>query len=679
MTTRSQCLRRTAGVSVLLAFPSWIVLFVYPLAIFNHNAADFGNSGGVLTPFFVATGAVTLLSVAAGFLLSFARAKVADAFTAITFGLGCSFILNDIVTPVRLTKAIGFDGAEGIVPASPAIAAIGAVSLLACLGLAWWRRKTEVRRAGPAFAVLLLAITAGPDFWRFQTGTRQQRQSSAGADWISIPPVSPTKVAHPNVYHIILDGFRGSMFPSALKEAGLGNADFPGFTFYPKNRSNSDGTQASTPVFLTGTLYRGGSFRAWHNSWNDTGIFREVKTQLGTDIKAYSSGAYYQLTRWIQGRRVMKPDSVRRHRDVILHLALARATPSFARTSIYHDGSGLFSRWLISITVAGDSRLDPLELLITDDATRPSSGEYVFSHLYFPHGPFLVDRSGNASRSASLLSQSAYALRRTADFLATLRKSGRYKDSIIVIHSDHGWGDQVPATDGEWVPEGIQIETWRRSAQELDNWTSALLLIKPAGSEENPLLISPRSTQLLDLPNTIYDLVGLPQNAPEGKSVVAKNYPVDPEKQIFTGFRRWSATQKRQLWFGQDFLSGEFNHFVWTEAAGLKVLPPLAVTWEAETALTMPSKPEKLSGRRLESTVIELRWPADGRLGEYEIQMARDSGKFATIGRGGAGTSVYTVGDVAADVTYQFRARWVGRAGAVQAWSEIVHVPPLKK
>ena len=663
--------RETASVSLLLAFPFIVVLLVYPLAIFNRNLEEFGEAPEILTPFFaIAAGALGLCALL-GFISAFVKPAFRNAVAAIALWLGCGFVLNDLVTPAILTKAIGFDGAESIIAPSTPLVTIDIVLLLATIALFWRRRDAEVRRIGPLVVLLFSLITIGPSIFEFLKSTRQVRHSHADSKWISIPPPSPTRVEHPNVYHIILDGFRGSMFNDARSEADLSAASFAGFVYFPKNRSNFDGTQTSTPVFLTGTLYHGGSFKNWHNSWTDTGIFPEVKTRLGTNIQAYSHGAYYQLTRWIQGRKIEKSGSIRQNQNVLLHLALARAAPSFARAQVFRNGSGMFSQWILSASYSLDARLQPMRTLIRDEKERPCTGQYVFTHIYFPHAPFLLDRLGRPSRHANFLSQSACALRLVAEFIAELKKTGHYNDSIIVIHSDHGWGDQIPAKNNQPVPEKIQIEAWRRSELELDNWTSALLLVKPAGAASAPLIISPRPTQLLDLPNTIYDLLGMAQRAPEGKSVVATDYPKDPERHIFTGFRRWSLSEKRQLWFGQDFFTGELNHFIWTEAAGMKSSSPLPVTWDSAPIITTtPPRP-----RRIKPTVIELTWPPMNNQGEYEIQMARGEGEFNTIGRGAVGSGRYTVSDVAADATYRFRARW-GANDQTYAWSQIVTIPP---
>jgi len=666
-------LREATALFLLLVFPGVVLLLVYPLAIFNHNSAELGGNPRLLSRFFEAAALVTGFCALAGFLLTFVRPAWRHAVAALAFWLGSSFILNDLVTPLQLTQAIGFSGTESIIAPTGMAIVLDSVLLTGSLLLFWrWRHDGLLRIAPPVVFVFVL-ITLGPALYKFDKATDQVRQTHAKAKWLSIPPPSTRSVPHPNVYHIILDGFRGSMFKAALAEAGLTNADFAGFTFYPKNRSNFDGTQASTPVFLTGTLYRGGSFRNWHNSWTSTGIFAEVKTRLGTNIQAYSFGAYHQLTRWIQGRQIENTDVTRKNQDIILHLALARAAPSGLRAGLFQHGTGVLSHWFRALGT--DSRVEPLFLLRQDEALRPRSGQYVFAHIYFPHAPFLIDRLGQRSPNANLLSQSAYALRCVAEFLTELKHAGHYNDSVIVIHSDHGWGDQVPATEGQLVPEGIQIETWPRSAQELDYWTSALLLVKPAQATGKALIESPRPTQLLDLPNTLYDLLGLPPLAPEGKSVLASDYPADPERHIFTGFRRWDPVKRRQLWFGQDFQEGELNHFIWTEAGGLKIEARLPVTWEAPPLQLPAGSPTPLDARRLQPDLVELTWPAAAAEGEYEIQMAAGDAEFATIGHGGAVTARYIVNQLLPGTTYHFRARWSVYQQTYD-WSKVVTLPP---
>ena len=426
------------------------------------------------------------------------------------------------------------------------------------------------------------------------------------------------------------------MFPEALKEAvAISSVSFDGFTYFPKTRSNFDLTQVSTPVFLTGTLYHEGSFKSWSESWTHSGIFAQVKTRLGTNIQAYSYGAYHQLDRWIQGRKIQRDRLLRANQDVVLHLALARALPPFARTRIFQNGIGIFSSWVQPESDIIDPRPEPLRTLIQDEKERPSRGQYVFSHIYFPHPPFLVDRFCRPSSNATFLSQSACSLRLVGDFITELKRVGHYRDSVIIIHSDHGIGDDEPADSTDRVPEEIQVEPWRRDEQELDYWTSSLLLIKPAGAEGKPLVISRRSTQLLDLPNTIYDLVGLPQTAPEGKSVMALDYPVDPERHIFTGIRQWSLSEDRQIWFGKDFFTGKLNHFIWTDKAGLQVLPSFPVTWQsAPGGSSTAAKGEVTLTAEELSRLLGVRVDAAlGEVNQYLIRAQAGSADLSKVGK----------------------------------------------
>ena len=319
---------QSVRISVLLAFPFVLILLIYPLDIFNKNAAEFGNDPAILASFFIAVGAAVFTCAGVGFLLTCLRPSAGFALTAISLWVGCAFALDDLIFPVRLVESIGFNGKESIAPVSFGVALFSCVLLASILILFWTRRQWEVARIGPFFVILFGVITAGPAALEFVRNTNHIRKSEPSSKWISTPPASPSHIDHPSVYHIVLDGFRGSMFPEALKEAvAISSVSFDGFTYFPKTRSNFDLTQVSTPVFLTGTLYHEGSFKSWSESWTHSGIFAQVKTRLGTNIQAYSYGAYYQLDRWIQGREIPRDRLLRANQDVVLHLALARALP----------------------------------------------------------------------------------------------------------------------------------------------------------------------------------------------------------------------------------------------------------------------------------------------------------------------------------------------------------------
>src|SRR5436190_7023209 len=94
MRSFSKRMSQSVRISTLLAFPFVLILLIYPLDIFNKNAAEFGNHPATLTPFFIAMGTTALVCAGVGFLLTFYRRSAGFALTTISLWIGCSFTLR---------------------------------------------------------------------------------------------------------------------------------------------------------------------------------------------------------------------------------------------------------------------------------------------------------------------------------------------------------------------------------------------------------------------------------------------------------------------------------------------------------------------------------------------------------------------------------------------------------
>ena len=105
-------------------------------------------------------------------------------------------------------------------------------------------------------------------------------------------------------------------------------------------------------------------------------------------------------------------------------------------------------------------------------------------------------------------------------------------------------------------------------------------MIKPAGSAGVPMATSAIDAQLLDLPNTIYDLLGATIRTPEGQSVFDKDYIRGRPRHVYSGFLRWDRQTGKPRWLGKDFFKGYLNHYSWTDGKGWKNEPKVNVIWE---------------------------------------------------------------------------------------------------
>ena len=166
-----------------------------------------------------------------------------------------------------------------------------------------------------------------------------------------------------------------------------------------------------------------------------------------------------------------------------------------------------------------------------------------------------------------------------------LRELGKYEDSIVVFQADHGPPFRLgrPLLDEPWsltdpaLLEQIEGTNLRRErAEQLDFTPRALLLIKPPGKLGTPMIISDRAVQLVDIPNTLYDLARIDVRTPDGISVFADNFPARREQLLFIGLYR--PDESGALFeFGSRLQEGELNVYGYTPGVGWKVHPDIRV------------------------------------------------------------------------------------------------------
>jgi len=106
---------------------------------------------------------------------------------------------------------------------------------------------------------------------------------------------------------------------------------------------------------------------------------------------------------------------------------------------------------------------------------------------------------------------------------------------------------------------------------------------------------------------------------------------------------------------------------------GRTILKAYALVNPPEAGAALPDQPPtRFAARRLGPTTVVLTWQSDGR-SSVEFELRRGHGEFEPLGMANESMSDYRVGDLAADATYQFRARKV-RPGWKSAWVEAAPV-----
>jgi hypothetical protein len=150
------------------------------------------------------------------------------------------------------------------------------------------------------------------------------------------------------------------------------------------------------------------------------------------------------------------------------------------------------------------------------EAKLSPKNRYTFMHLIIPHHPYVLRKDCSFSsnlENTERIEQAACAYSLIKGLINHLKQVGRFDDSIIVIHADHGFGETrafgiedklrplVADSKDVTVPVAVGHLARRR----------ALLLIKPAGEfTPKEFIKSQTYTSLVDLGPTIYGMAEVP-------------------------------------------------------------------------------------------------------------------------------------------------------------------------
>jgi hypothetical protein len=276
-------------------------------------------------------------------------------------------------------------------------------------------------------------------------------------------------------------------------------------------------------------------------------------------------------------------------------LCLLRIAPNWLQEELYVGGRGLLSRLFASPSRDGDTtrpeetpsepdRADfglLAEALLGDEGSRPPRGQYVYAHFLIAHQPIggrNADCSRNRAYNSVYFDHAVCATRMMVRFIEELKDLGRFDDSTIIIHSDHGYRD-VGDPNEERLPSHVASRIAEMSAFEpntMINRTHALLLVKLPGQTFAPLRISERPTMLADLPATVYDALGINKATEQGTPVFKIGESQNREIHMFAGFYRHGVGgELNKMTYNRK---GELCHFSFTRGKGWELYPDIPFT-----------------------------------------------------------------------------------------------------
>ncbi len=565
---------------LLLAwFPCLVAFLLIPFSIYLPNQNEFDFNLIVVMPyiFLAVAGFIFLFG-----LLSF-KPSLRSKIAVTLFFLGVYLALSDTLAPVQMGELIDPFLSEPMPePLGLSILDFGlAVLIIYC---AVKLPTVMVKKVG-VIIVLTLFLTEIVVIGRglsFESHLEDQE--------IETIPAPKTLNESGNIYHITFDGFSGHGFLDHLNEVSS-LEEFDGFIFFEKNRSNYLYTWLSVASFMTGSLYQDGSLEQWIDVWHSGGLINNLH-EKGYEVSQYINGRNWAHK---TASHVTVSGQFRRdYHDEIYHFAdlwLLRMVPHYLHQEVYSNNSGLISRFLAKWTPTTKLYTLPLgsvemmRELIIETEVRPDNGQYVYAHLYFPHGPHVMTSDCIYSPGGGYQAQARCAIKLMQEFITKLKQQGKYHQALIIFQSDHGAGSIGSKDSSQFT---IPLEISKKITEEMNflgygvekisNLSNSLLLIKPPYHSGDPLVISDRLTQLADIPATIYNSKNINITTEMGRAVLNDEFPENREVHTYLGFSQKNE-KGLNVRFGLNIFKGEMGHLSYGVSEGWKIYPNISVSW----------------------------------------------------------------------------------------------------
>lgn len=524
------------------------LFLIIPGMLFYFNRSEWG---GDLLPLWIGVGAwllTTGLIAVAYPLLGSKRSLVGHTL----FVTGLIILANDLFAPVQLEvldgQALSSDEPLSQTLLEVAIAVGIAVFFVKTRS---WTKPWPGLLAGQLLAVgvLLVGLSAlNPG------GRGAEEESGASAE-----------ASGPNVYQLHLDAMQTGYFRRYLEQDGQASA-FDGFVLYENNIANYLFTLPSVASYLTGTLYREGRYDHWIDA--ATGGLPERLRGQGYRLHFYGKNAILDANAFDSSTfayELVKEHTQLSHPQVFdfVRLWVARIAPNALTNKGLEVGESLgayvrdhANRDRIDAEAAPlsvEHGIEPYSgVLLMDKATadeqsRGDRGHYTLVQPLLPHGPYVIEQDcgyrGSRKPTRNGYYEQVVCIGRLVEqFIDQLQQLGRYEDSLILVHGDHGSGwAGLPAPDGEGgYPYASQVR-----APGFRNWNPedvlsrarALLMIKLPGAK-GPLRISEYPAQLVDIYPTVMAGLGLPvESGLDGVDLVvaeAEELPRERHFYLFT-------------------------------------------------------------------------------------------------------------------------------------------------
>ena len=507
MDSRRGVRHHAVGFLALTTTP-WLILISTSNTLFLENQAALDFNPLILAPFLLTSGCCL---IGAFFLRAVARRRPGFRRAIwIYYGLGPLFLL------FSLLREVPFVSSHRVIHVFPLVVAFCLLELLL--------RRFDPGRAEPflaCFAALLI-------FADFATFARKWEPPPADRLKLETDIDGPRR---PNIYHVLFDGYQSDVF-SHLLGTKLEEV-LEGFVFFPKNTASASTTYISVSSVFLGQPwdhnvppreYRQKAFNSKHSllhglktsGYETTGyLHRNAKPELSLFDNVYYNhnaaktaliGGYQFYWVWLY-RYVPRPLVKQILGDQLFQrVAIGKLAPnSYVLASKY-----AFDAFLARELSLGDWN------------------RYTFLHLILPHPPFLLNSECGPQAGADPIEQFRCANTMIRKLIQTLKKLARFKESLVLIHADHGLGFEFEGGKLRELPRDPRSVEWSHL------FSKALLLWKPPGQgAEGEVYISDAETTLLDIKTTVLESVGTSPSASEGVSLLRAKHCGTPRRRYF--------------------------------------------------------------------------------------------------------------------------------------------------
>ncbi|WP_141289688.1 hypothetical protein [Ideonella azotifigens] len=349
-----------------------------------------------------------------------------------------------------------------------------------------------------------------------------------------------------NIYEIVFDGFSGLEFSKTIRNLNIKN-EFSGFTFFENSYANETGTDASLPSFFQGVGFRGGNYYEYQEKARYGG-FRSRLRENGFNISLYipDKARYWSFPSAQHVVTSMELAGINpriQHLQTLLLVSAVRLTPIPIKRWTRRKLEAIFVN--SSYHKYKSASIPLIDQFIKDEKNRNRAGNYIYMHLILPHPPFLLNSQCAVTQevATSYDDQTKCATLQMVRILQAIAEAKNFDNSLILIHSDHGF-DSVNSDPGPFAKEvPIDVENAITTNETFDTpgvmrrLRPLILSKRPAQSGE--IQTSPKQVQLLDISATIYSELNM-SNSSDGDSIFCDSCPYKPVE-IYFGASRLSS------------------------------------------------------------------------------------------------------------------------------------------